>query len=295
MNAAPTAATPAPTAAGSRRLDTTDWTSLTLGQRIRHLELEGYVVLPDLLSPEQVANFKRQLAPVETIPADYSDKQRGRRGIQWEGPDFINLVGHAPTIAFVEALLGPDILFLGGVYALSLPGHPGISLHTDGQPYGSQIFGWAGSCPVQVRVLYYLDDLTADVSPFLVVPRSHLSMHADANPYTRYTGHPEEVAVPAKAGSAVLLNHKVFHGNCPNVGTRERGMLAYLYRPAWAGPAEEKIPAWPADKLAQVPPHLARFFENPNLRRGFDFNHPNKPKNMRGDAPGIAPSRWDRV
>ena len=124
-------------------------------------------------------------------------------------------------------------------YARSEPGHPGISLHTDGQPYGSAIFGYEGSVPAMVRVLYYLDDLTTEVSPFRVVPRSHLSLHADGNPYKRYESHPEEVMVPAKAGSAVLINHKVFHGNFPNIGDRARRMLAIAYRPAWAGPIKE--------------------------------------------------------
>lgn len=277
-----------------QRTDKTDWSTLSLGEKIRHLELEGYLVVPDLLTAAQVAHYKRLVANLDTVATDYSDKQRGRRDVHWDHPDLAELIAHPPTIRFLEQVLGDDIVFLGSVYALSMPGHPGISLHTDGQPYGSQIFGYTGSCPVQVRLLYYLDDLTSHVSPFLVVPRSHLSLHRDANPYTRYSGHPEQVAVTAKAGSAVLLNHRCFHGNAPNVGQRDRALLAYLYRPAWAGPVEEKIPAWPEAKLAGLPAHVRRFFDNPNIRRGFDFNHPNKPPNMRSEAPGIAPSRWLR-
>jgi hypothetical protein len=269
-----------------------DWSKLSFGEQLRHLEMEGFLVIPDLLSAAQVAAFKKLTATLETKGADYSDKQRGRHAVHWDDPAFAELVAHPPTIRFLERTLGEDIVFLGSVYAISKPGHPGISLHTDGQPWGSKIFGYAGSCPVQIRVLYYLDDLTADVSPFLVVPRSHLSLHADNNPYTRYTGHPEQIPVPAKAGSAVLLNHRCWHGNYPNVGNRDREMLAYLYRPAWAGPVEEKIPAWPEDKVAALPAHIRRFFSDPNQRKGFDFNHPNKPANMRSEAPGIAPSRW---
>lgn len=267
---------------------------MTPGQQLRHLELEGYLVVPDLLSAEQVARFKSLTSPLETKATDYSDKQRGRSHVHWDDPAFAELIAHPPTIRFLEHALGNDIVFLGSTYALSLPGHPGISLHTDGQPWGSMIFGYSGSCPVQVRVLYYLDDLTADVSPFLVVPRSHLSLHADNNPYTRYASHPEQVAVQARAGSAVLLNHRCWHGNLPNTGNKERELLAYLYRPAWAGPVEPKIPAWPEEKVAALPPHIRRFFTDPNERRGFDFNHPNKPPEMRTEAPGIAPSRWDR-
>lgn len=280
--------------APSPRFDSTDWTALTTGERIRHLELEGYVVMPDLLSPEHVARLKELTGGLATIGTDYSDKQRGRRNVHWDHPELAQLVAHPPTVRFLEEVMGSEIVFLGSTYAVSLPGHPGISLHTDGQPWGSKIFGYAGSCPVQVRVLYYLDDLTSDVSPFLVVPRSHLSLHADANPYTRYASHPEQLAVPAKAGSAVLLNHRCFHGNLPNVGHRGRVMLAYLYRPAWAGPVEPRIEPWPEGKLAALPADVRRFFTDPNARAGFDFNHPNKPAHMRSEAPGIAPSRWER-
>ena len=65
--------------------------------------------------------------------------------------------------------------------------------------------------------------------------------HADANPYKRFESHPEEVMVPAKAGSAVLINHKVFHGNYPNVGNYPREMLAIAYRPGWGGPPRQSV------------------------------------------------------
>jgi hypothetical protein len=142
------------------KINDTAWATLTLGERIKRLELEGYLVYPDLLSPEQVARFKKLAGSLET-----------------------------------------------------------------------------------------------------------------------------------KAGSAVFLNHRCFHGNCPNVGSRERDMLAYLYRPAWAGPVEEKIELWPDDKVATLPPAVRRFFADPNVRKGFDFNHSNKPATMRSEAPGISPDR----
>ena len=85
-------------------------------------------------------------------------------------------------------------------YQLGEPGHPGIAIHTDAQPYGSRIFGSLASSPVLMRVLYYLDDLTPECSPFKVVPRSHLSVHVDANPYNRFLRHDEEVMVTCDAG-----------------------------------------------------------------------------------------------
>ena len=215
-------------------LDDRDWSVLTLGERIRQLEVEGYLVLPDLLTSDHVAQLKEETAKLDTKPVDYSVHQRVRPHVQFVGGRITGLISNPPLIAFLRELFGDEIIMMTYSYARSEPGHPGISLHADGQPYGSEIFGFEGSCPWLVRVLYYLDDLTPEVSPFRAVPHSHLSMHADGNPYLRYQSHPEEVMVPVKAGSAVLINHRVFHGNFPNTGTRPREMLAIAYRPGWA-------------------------------------------------------------
>jgi len=274
------------------RIDARDWSALTLGERIRQIEVEGYLVLPDLLPPEVLQRLKQQTATFETTAVDYSPFQRGRPNVQFEGGAVTELAAHPPTLAFLRELFGPDLILMTYSYARSEPGHPGISLHADGQPYGSEIFGYAGSCPWLVRVLYYLDDLTPEVSPFRVVPRSHLSMQDDANPYRRYESHPEEVMVPTRAGSAVLINHRVFHGNYPNTGDRSREMLAIAYRPAWAGPIAE-LPPWDPEKLAALPDFVRAVFGDRNTRR-WDFHGGNKPANQLREAPGMNPSRWDR-
>ena len=272
-------------------IDDRDWSALSTGARIRQLEVEGYLLLPDLLDPDHVARLKAITATFDTKAVDYSKNQRGRPGIQFDGGEITALIGHPPTLAFLRELFGDEVIFMHYGYARSEPGHPGISLHADGQPYGSQIFGFEGSCPVLVRVLYYLDDLIPKVSPFRVVPRSHLSLHAEGNPYKRYTDHPEEVMVPAQAGSAVLIHHRVFHGNFPNVGDYAREMLAIAYRPAWAGPIDE-VPAWDDQDLETLPGNIRPLFADRNTRH-WDYAGGNKPPNMAAEAPGINPSRWE--
>ena len=272
-------------------IDDRDWSALSTGARIRQLEVEGYLLLPDLLDPDHIARLKAITATFDTKAVDYSKNQRGRPGIQFDGGEITALIGHPPTLAFLRELFGDEVIFMHYGYARSEPGHPGISLHADGQPYGSQIFGFEGSCPVLVRVLYYLDDLIPEVSPFRVVPRSHLSLHAEGNPYKRYTDHPEEVMVPAQAGSAVLIHHRVFHGNFPNVGDYAREMLAIAYRPAWAGPIDE-VPAWDDQDLETLPGNIRPLFADRNTRH-WDYAGGNKPPNMAAEAPGINPSRWE--
>jgi Phytanoyl-CoA dioxygenase (PhyH) len=275
-----------------RRIDDRDWSALTLGERIRQIEVEGYLVLPDLLDSEHVRRLKAETARLKTFAVDYSVHQQVCPNIQFEGGAITELAGNPPLLAFLRELFGDQIILMSYGYARSEPGHPGVSLHADGQPYGSKIFGYEGSSPWLVRVLYYLDDLTPEVSPFRVVPRSQLSMHADGNPYRRYECHPEEVMVPVRAGSAVLINHRVFHGNYPNTGDRPREMLAIAYRPAWGGPVAPVEP-WPEEKLAVLPPNLRPLFADRNTRH-WDFDGGNKPANMARHAPGMNPSRWER-
>jgi ectoine hydroxylase-related dioxygenase (phytanoyl-CoA dioxygenase family) len=269
-----------------------DWKSLSTPQRIKHLEIEGYVVMPDLISPDKVKLIGEELDRLETVGTDYSENQRGHHNVQWsDSPNCIDLIALPAMMEFLTTLFGDELVCTSCVYALSRPGHPGIAIHTDSQPYGSQIFGVQASSPRLVRVLYYLDDLTPERAPLKVIPHSHLSLHADNNPYNRYLSHPEEVMITCKAGTAAIINQSIFHANNPNVSNENRRLLAIAYRPAWAGPIAE-VPEWPADKVAKLPPNTRALFKSPNTRK-IDFNVPNRPANMRTEAPGINPSRWD--
>ena len=113
---------------------TVDWAALSLGERIRYVEVEGYVVLPNLLSSEHIARLKAQTAKLETKAVDYSIHQQIRPNIQFEGGAITELAAHPPAIAFLKELMGDEIILMPYAYARSELGHPGISLHTDGQP-----------------------------------------------------------------------------------------------------------------------------------------------------------------
>lgn len=272
--------------------DQTDWTRLSTAQRIKHLEIEGYVVFPEIISPSQLDRLRAEVDRLPTKGTDYSENQRGFSDVQWtDSPACIDLIALPPMVEFLTTLFGDELICTSCVFALSRPGHPGIAIHTDSQPYGSKIFGVQASCPRLVRVLYYLDDLTPERAPLKVIPHSHLSLHADGNPYHRYLRHPEEVMITCQAGTAAIINQAVFHANYPNVSQEDRRLLAIAYRPAWAGPIAE-IPDWPADKVAALPAHVRPLFRSLNTHN-IDFDVPNRPANMRIEAPGINPSRWN--
>ncbi len=276
------------------RKDPTDWTALSTAAQIRHLELEGYVVICDLLGPNRIAAIGAELNELPLQAVDYSKYQRGSREVQWsDSPQTLDLVALPAITTFLSTLFGDELICASMAYALSQPGHPGIAIHTDAQPYGSKIFGVEASSPCLVRVLYYLDELTPLRSPFKVIPRSHLSLHIDGNPYHRYLAHEDEVMVTCSAGSAVIINQKVFHGNYPNHSDTDRRLLAIAYRPAWAGPIAEVAEHDPA-KVARLPQKVKPFFKSPNTRH-IDFDVPNRPDHLSTQARGISPGRWTEL
>lgn len=276
---------------GFMNIDRTDFASLSRGAQIRHLEVEGYVVFPAILPPELISRLKSELADIEMGHTSYSVNQtRSVTQPQWFSRGVAELIGYPPMIEFLTTLMGPDIVFTRGFFQRTQPGSPGISLHTDGQPHGSNLFGYEGSCPRLLRVLYYLDELTPQRAPFRLLPRSHLSFHADASPYVRYKSHPEEITLTLPAGSAVVIPSTLLHGSHPNKDHRPRELVQLGYRPAWAGPIQP-VEEWD-EKLVANAPEIAKPFLKSLNTTGHVWEQQHKPAGMRTAAPSINPSRW---
>lgn len=291
MSAAVTPPLPPEEIIGFMNLDTTDFASMSRAEQIRHLEVEGYLVLPRILPPDVIARIKRELAEADMGHTSYSTQQtRAIDQPQWTSRAVCELIGFPPMIDFLTQLMGPDIVFTRGFFQRTWPGCPGISMHTDGQPHGSNLFGYEGSCPRLLRVLYYLDELTPQRAPFRLIPRSHLSFHAQASPYVRYKSHPEEITLVVPAGSAVLLPSMLFHGSHPNLDTQPRELLQLGYRPAWAGPVQP-VEEWEPQLVANAPEIAKPLLQSLN-KSGAVFEQQHKPVGMPTEAPGINPSRW---
>lgn len=273
-------------------VDDTDFESMSLGEKIRHLEVEGYTVLPKAVDASKIEQIKKEMkdAPMQT--KDYSDCQTFHLEPQWYSPAVASLIANPPVVEFLEELCGPEIIFTRGFFHRTLPGSPPVSMHTDGQPFGSSIFGYEGSSPKLLRVIYYFDDLTKERAPFRILPRSHLSFHAEANPYKRYKSHPEEITICAEAGTAIVFPINIFHGVHPNLADTRRTMVQFGYRPIWAGPIKP-MEEWDPELVEKAPKETKRFLKSVNSS-GVEWEQPHKPKGMKSEASAINPSRWNK-
>src|SRR5262245_43048245 len=117
--------------ASAKRADA-DWESLTTGERVRSIELDGYVVIPDLMSAAQLDAIRAELARLPTTAVDYSEHQRGCSHVQWtDSPTAIGVIALPAIVDFLETLFGDELICTSCAYAVSQPGHPGIAVHTD--------------------------------------------------------------------------------------------------------------------------------------------------------------------
>jgi Phytanoyl-CoA dioxygenase (PhyH) len=262
-----------------------------LSDRVKEIELRGYTLLRRLLDPEEVRDLRAALEAIELKSSSYSDKQWYAHGIQWSGISAVwRLIQNQAATAFLSDLLGDDLICVGVSYSRSDPGYAGMPLHTDSHPYGSSILGAAGTPPVLIRVLYYLNDLTPERAPLRVVPFSHLSLHADAMPYGRFWSDIDEETVTCEAGDGVVINQRLFHGAGANRSDASRALIAVSYRPAWARPITP-LPEPDRAQLANLPTEMLPFLAQPN--RGLsDTTIVNWREDLPASGRGLGPRRW---
>lgn len=267
-----------------------DFASLPTADLIRHFEVEGFIIVPGSLDPEEIQGLKDELATLPMRPSFYSDAPCfAVSPPHWHGPRAGAVIANPPVVAFLERLLGEDITFIHSHYIVSHPGQPELEMHADYAPYGSTYSGWLESSPVRVRVLHYLDDTGTDRAPLKILPRSHISFHADSHPYHRYRDHPDAITVPMKAGDALVMAVRMFHGTGANTSSQTRGMLEYDYRPVWSRPMQP-VEEWSPEQVMALPEAARRFVRGRNALDGrWEFQ---QFKTLDQPAPGISPARW---
>src|SRR5690606_39049693 len=107
--------------ATAKRVDT-DWRSLGTAQRVRSIEVDGYVVIPDLLTKGQLESIRVELGRLPTTGTDYSEHQRGCSNVQWtDSPTAIGIIALPAMIQFLTTLFGDDLICTSCTYAVSQP------------------------------------------------------------------------------------------------------------------------------------------------------------------------------
>ncbi|MDG2170000.1 MAG: hypothetical protein P8L44_18990 [Opitutales bacterium] len=99
------------------QLEGKDWTSLSRAEQIRSMELEGYLVIPGLLSETQLEAIRKELGKLTTRATDYSPHQRGHSNVQWsDSPNAIDVIAQSTMIEFLTDLFGDEVICTSCTY-----------------------------------------------------------------------------------------------------------------------------------------------------------------------------------
>ena len=102
-------------------VDETDYSAFTVAQRIHHLEVEGYVVLPDVLDSEQIATLKAAARDLPMKHKDYSEAQTYHHEPQCASEEIGRVDRPADRHRFSQGTDGARYSF----YARLVYAHPG--------------------------------------------------------------------------------------------------------------------------------------------------------------------------
>lgn len=185
----------------------------------------GYLVVDNALTAEQIETL-RAASDVAFAP------ERGEFTHQLleEDERFAFLVDNAPVLDRMKAILGNCIQLHSATGRVTHPGALDQDWHRDGpwpvDPDGTPY----GSVPGQINSAYYLDELTEENGPVVIVPGSH---RAPFRPPAGHPHFPDEKHILAKPGQAILFDGWMFHRGAANTSDASRHVCLMCYQNAW--------------------------------------------------------------
>ena len=242
----------------------------TLEEQIEALERDGYVYLPGFLNAAEVAELRAAAERIEPRAENLDTDVTPQRGGYLNkcinnafnrDPLFLKYLDKPGLIDLAEAIHGPDCHIIAMHTWMVGPGRPDQTLHTDWLPVSLPEDVAADPrvrLPIFITTAHvYLDDVTEELGPTVIVPGSHRSGRApdpaqDANrrgERPRANGSaaaaPAQPAQPAvewhgagersplcKAGDCLFFRCELWHRGAANRSDRVRRtfMIHYAHR-----------------------------------------------------------------
>jgi len=182
------------------------------------LAKDGFVIVSEVLNDSELATY-RALADSVLLAdrANYPGSEKDVGFLDGKDPNVLKILNNPPLREVLVRFLGDPPVFVNAWVRVALPSSLGAPWHQD-----LQREFW----PTAINLAIYLDDVTNDNGPTLVVPGTHTLPHPEFD--TRL--QPRERRVLGRAGTAALFYATVWHRGSANRTPSPRRALFVYYR-----------------------------------------------------------------
>jgi hypothetical protein len=218
------------------------------------LEQDGYAIVPEVLSTDQVATIREAVAPLfrHHVGRNAFEGFRTRRLYSpLDDTDALDgIVEHPTALGVIDRILDPNYLLSQLQVIDILPGEDAQLLHTD-----DGFYSWPRPRPpLGVATIIAIDDFTEDNGATRLIPGSHKWDQ-------RLPSEREEAgAVPAvmPAGSMLIFLGTTWHGGGANHTSRSRMCVTAQYCAPTCRPQESFLLSVSRTRVARSSEHLQR-------------------------------------
>jgi ectoine hydroxylase-related dioxygenase (phytanoyl-CoA dioxygenase family) len=221
--------------------------SILIDEQKKQIDQQGYIILPGLLPPQDVAQVLDRLETLwreegETAGQENYIEPGVRRlaNLANKGDIFRSIFAHPLVLAVVEAVMGPD-LRLSMLNAREVPPQVATAkqpFHSDTDNAGKPDEKGYYSC----TAIWMLDDFTLENGATRLIPGSHLTGKVPAEVLAdTYATQPNEITLTGRAGGVAIFNGHCWHAGGANQTLRpRRAILAHYLRADIPRPADRR-------------------------------------------------------
>ncbi|MFZ1755245.1 MAG: phytanoyl-CoA dioxygenase family protein [Caldilineaceae bacterium] len=205
-------------------------------------DLRGYLIIPDVLSPAEVAELNR-LIDAQNLSGPGGDTNSARFGdfLNWDKA-FCALLDHPRLMPILKTILG-DGFRLDHYYGIYMrAGTERLNLHGGATPYDPPEYYHFRNGQMYnglTVVSWNLADTGPEHGGFCAIPGSHKANYpCPEQVKEEHIGHEAVVVPSAPAGSLVIFTEALTHGTAPWTASHQRRSLLYKYSPgqqSWGG------------------------------------------------------------
>ncbi len=209
-------------------------------EQVRVLEEEGYLVRERLIEGELLQQLRDAADEIEAEELAHRKAGEGGgfgglfvRNLIDRHPTFLQLLHFAPTLSVARAVLGPQVQVHASVLRVAYPGlkEQQVEWHFHQRVVPDPEPGFFFR-PVVLDNLIYLDDITMETGPLVVMPRTHL--RNEDLPGGDHSDKPGQIVVTVPAGSCVTSHSSLWHKAMPTLpGGTKRRLLILGYSLVW--------------------------------------------------------------